>query len=80
MKYFSEGSRSIDEIDHTDASAISGGVAPIIGLVAAGIGHFTARSLVGGLAARYGLGYAVFEVARSYGGGGKRYTGNDEHR
>ncbi|MEE4192052.1 MAG: hypothetical protein V2I66_10765 [Halieaceae bacterium] len=79
MNKFKEERHQVEELEAIDASRVAGGIAPLLGLAAAGIGHFTARSLVTGLAARYGLAYAVFDVAKSY-GGGKRYSGNDDHR
>lgn len=79
MKKFKEENHKVEQLEPTDASRVAGGIAPLLGLAAAGIGHFTARSLVTGIAARYGLAYAVYDVAKSY-GGGKRYSGNNDHR
>ena len=54
----------------------SGGIAPIIGLGVAAVGHFTARTMLTALAGRIGLGLAVYDVAATY--GPDAYTSNTD--
>ena len=62
----------IVELTSTEIESVHGGLGPALALGAAAIGHFTARGIISGLAARFGLGYAVFDAARAYGGGSSR--------
>ncbi len=68
----------ISELSDHELDKVSGGIAPVLGLAVATVGHFTARSFVTGIAARIGLGQAVFEAAKAAGGhnnGGKASGG-----
>lgn len=53
----------IRELNKQELKEVNGGIAPLVGLAASAVGHFTARSVVSSLASRAGLAGSVYGVA-----------------
>ena len=53
----------IRELEKHEVKQVSGGFAPLIGLAASMVGHFTARTVVSLLASRIGLAGSIHGVA-----------------
>lgn len=51
------------ELTSEEMDQVQGGIAPLIGLAASAVGHFTARSLATSLVSRAGLATSVYGVA-----------------
>lgn len=54
---------TIRELSEHEIQQVSGGIAPLIGLAASVVGHFTARSLLTSFASRIGLAGSIYGTA-----------------
>ena len=53
----------IRELEKHEVKQVSGGFAPLIGLAASMVGHFTARTVVSSFASRIGLAGSIYGAA-----------------
>jgi|GEM_PF-2068608 lactobin A/cerein 7B family class IIb bacteriocin len=54
---------TVRELSDEEIQLVSGGIAPLIGLAASVVGHFTARTVLTSFASRIGLGGSIFGAA-----------------